>query len=424
MKKVVIVGVILLFLGSSIPALASPGNHQRQIQAPDAKESRGYSISLRGTEGKNGWYVSNVAVEIRGLQGNESVFYSLDYGYWQSYTKPITVTTDGNYFFIAVIIDQHGNVTLLNPVVIKIDKTTPCFIYNKNILLFRIKFTALAKDNTSGLDRIEFWIGPYLQYTHKFNQPFGEQTVTWVYHTLFHHTNYSYDVRVFDLAGNYQLQGPDNIQVQSQNQSNHDSSTIPVLPGNNLPCQCQELNTQGYNITLQGGRGNNGWFVGNVNVTITGSQDNTSVFYNLDFGQWQPYQSPITIRSDGNHTFIAIVKNQDGNVTLLDPVLIKIDQTQPYLVWYYDILLFKIKYTAITQDNISGMDRVEFWIGPFLQYTYRFNNPSGVQVAYWILHPVPHISVTVTVIAYDLAGNEVYYRRDSASLSKIGVKSV
>jgi len=411
MKKMIVGCIILLFLGSSIPAFAYSNENQAWF---DKANSRGYNIGLNGTIGTNGWYVGNVTVTITGLQGNESVFYSVDYARWQSYHSPIMVSEEGSQVFIAVVIDQQRSVTLLKPVTIQIDKTPPELSLNVDRIFFRkVKYSVSAYDKTSGLDNIEFQLASALKHTQHFYNPFGTQSASWILR-LFQVPNHQIDnitVTANDLAGNVALTGNGTISRKSQSQSIPCNSNILTVLENNLP-QHQELNaasdSRGYNITLQGGRGNNGWFVTPVVVNVTGSQGNCTVRYNLDFGQWQTYTSPLKINKDGNHTFIVFVLDQDGNVTILDPVLIKIDRTMPYCVLNRDILLNRIKYTAVTQDNISGIDRVEFWIGPFLQYTNKFYDYSGQQEAVWILHPIPRCNLTVETKTYDLAGNMIY----------------
>ena len=174
--------------------------------------SSGYNITLNGTMGKNGWYVSNVVVTITGLQGNESVFYCIDQGHWQSYTSPLIISKDGTHPFTAIVIGQDGNVTMLDPLFFKIDKTSPIVELDQDILLLKIKWATHTEDDVSGLDRVEFWLGSSLQQTVRFYQPYGMQTATWVLKgTLLrqirrHHANDNVSVVVYDLAGNFQWQ--------------------------------------------------------------------------------------------------------------------------------------------------------------------------------------------------------------------------
>jgi len=166
--------------------------------------------------------------------------------------------------------------------------------------------------------------------------------------------------------------------------------------------------------------GANGWYVGNVVFTLKATDDMSgvaNVYYKLDGGSAVPYSSAVTISTDGNHTISYYAVDKVGNTETERTVAIHVDKTMPYIVLNKDILINKIKYTAVVQDNMSLLDRVEFWIGPYLQFTQTMADPSGQQTAVWIFSPVPQINLTITAKAFDLAGNMAFATADPLGLN-------
>jgi len=289
--------------------------------------------------------------------------------------------------------------------------TSPYIVMNRDFLLFKIKYTAVTSDNISGVDRVEFWIGPFLQYTYKFQDPSGQQEATWILHPV-PHFNVSVIEKTYDLAGNMAWATPDSTPMRrSQSQR---SLRVQQINQDLQESRQQGPNTKtasrGYNITLKGTMGNNSWYISNVSLTIKGLQGNESVFYSMDNGDWQSYTSPITLCTDGNHPFTAVVINQQGNVTLLNPIFIKLDKTPPTAILSEKFRLrnrwprywIDFEYTVRTQDTTSGLDNIEFWKGSSLIYEHNFYYPSGEQSVTWRQH---HRINGLTVVVYDLAGN-------------------
>ena len=403
--KVLVIGIALLFLGSNITTLTSTGiNQSQRMDSTHKKESQGYYISLNGTLGQNGWYVSKVRVTITGLQGNEIVQYSLDNGKWESYNEPFLVK-EGNHSITAIVNNKNGNLTLLNPVLFKVDYTPPYLVMNVDWLFLKLRYDAYTQDNISGIDRVEFWIGPFLQYTHKFTDPSGSQYTYWILSPI-PHINITVMEKAYDLAGNVILQGVDSVPKRERaEQDNQDPRNISSF-------QKPELKTKstfnGYNISMIGKPGNNSWYISNVTVFVGGLQGNESVYYSMDNEEWQTYDFPLTLFLDGVHSFTVVVLDQYGTVTLLDPVFIKIDKTPPtatlsekFKVNWRGIFFIFID-TAHAQDNTSGLDRIEFWAGSTLKYSQSFYYHSGTQTATWYHHRKIKV---ITVIAYDLAGH-------------------
>ena len=93
--------------------------------APETK------MDISGTEGKNGWYVSDASVSLsaadnEGGSGVESISYSLDKGTtWQIYAEPIVFSQEGTATLQYSATDKQGNKEDVKSMSIRIDKTAP-----------------------------------------------------------------------------------------------------------------------------------------------------------------------------------------------------------------------------------------------------------------------------------------------------------
>lgn len=88
------------------------------------------SISVLGTSGDNGWYVSDVDVTLAGVDeaggsGVKSTEYSFDGTTWLDYAGPVTVSAEGVTTLYYRSTDNADNVEVAKSWTIKIDKTPP-----------------------------------------------------------------------------------------------------------------------------------------------------------------------------------------------------------------------------------------------------------------------------------------------------------
>ena len=142
------------------------------------------NISLSGTLGNNGWYVSNVQVALtaadnEGGSGVAKTEYSFDGIAWISYLSPFMVSTEGTTTVYHRSTDSAGNVEENKTEAIKIDKTLPvpdvqilldlsgeCSVENINI--------PTATDNCDG--KIAATTADPLEYKTQ-----GTYLITWIY---------------------------------------------------------------------------------------------------------------------------------------------------------------------------------------------------------------------------------------------------
>jgi len=93
------------------------------------------TVSLSGILGNNGWYISDVTVTLtatdnEGGSGIAQTEYSFDGAYWNLYTAPFAVSTEGTTTVFYRSTDNVGNVEATKEVAIKIDKTAPAIVIN------------------------------------------------------------------------------------------------------------------------------------------------------------------------------------------------------------------------------------------------------------------------------------------------------
>jgi hypothetical protein len=182
MKRLLVIGVILLFLGSSIPVLKSKPIDQH--------------VLLGGTEGANGWYTSPVSI---GLINGASE-YKIDGTLWQNYTGPFCIGWDGRH-----ILDVRGywsnGSCWTEEYQINIDMTPPACEPDAELLTWNntIFFSACCFDNTSGIDYVELFadgalVGNFTASPYQFVW----NGKGWL-HTV--------GVRAYDIAGNHYFVG-------------------------------------------------------------------------------------------------------------------------------------------------------------------------------------------------------------------------
>lgn len=126
------------------------------------------SITLSGTAGNNGWYRSNVQVNLNATDnppgcgvGVNKTEYSFNGTTWNAYGSPFTIGNEGTTTVYYRSTDNAGNVESTKTQIIKVDKTPPVITgapttqpnsygwYNTNVV---VHFT--ASDALAGLDTL------------------------------------------------------------------------------------------------------------------------------------------------------------------------------------------------------------------------------------------------------------------------------
>ncbi|MEM4345132.1 MAG: PxKF domain-containing protein [Candidatus Nitrosocaldus sp.] len=134
--------------------------------------------------------------------------------------------------------------------------------------------------------------------------------------------------------------------------------------------------------TLSGTSGNNGWYVSDVEVTLTGSDATSglaSIEYSFDGTNWTNYSGPFTITAEGTTTLYHRATDNAGNTYVLPSQQIKIDKTAPTVTatpdrsadhngWYNAPLTITFSGT----DATSGIDSCDSPV--------NYNGPDGTNI--------------------------------------------
>lgn len=121
---------------------------------------------INGTIGDNGWYISCVSICFVINDPVDAIYYRIDGGTWEIYTTPgvIKICEDDEHAFEWYFVYQ-GNQSDIYSVDFKIDQTPPEVTILKERIGYKIKITVIAEDETSGINRVEFYLDGMLQYT-------------------------------------------------------------------------------------------------------------------------------------------------------------------------------------------------------------------------------------------------------------------
>ena len=164
------------------------------------------------------------------------------------------------------------------------------------------------------------------------------------------------------------------------------------------------------NVKVAGEMGLNDWYVSEVGVNFTKSNDISLVKYRVDHGQMQDFNESFYITEEGKDIWLEwCALDHEGNQSEVDgPFIFNMDYTEPDVDLTYEYQGVKPPYlfifTATAKDYTSGMQRVEFWFnGELMETVY---GPGPEYVWEFLYEPVP--TAYFKAIAYDMAGNNAY----------------
>jgi len=178
--------------------------------------------------------------------------------------------------------------------------------------------------------------------------------------------------------------------------------------------------TTTYSLNPSSPDGDNEWYVSNVTVTLTANDGISGVNitkYKIDNGNWKKYTKSIKL-TEGNHTVRYYTIDNAGNEEEIKTITIKIDKTKPtvsiktpdkglyffgrkILPCFSIKIIGKITIEVAANDNISGIQKVEFYVDGNLKYT---DNKSQYEWTYDEPALLFHRH-TIKVKAIDKAGN-------------------
>jgi len=351
------------------------------------------NCTLMGTVGENDWYVSDVEVNLTVTDpppssGINYTMYKLDETNWTEYTNPFTVTTDGTHTVEYYSIDMAGNNESepnwenLKSTSFKIDQTAPetsCELDppepdgENDWYVSDVEVTLTATDDTSGINYTMYNLDEtgWTEYD-------SITVTTDGYHTVEYNST--------DNAGNTESTKSVDFEIDQ---------TAPETS-----CELDPPEPDG----------ENDWYVSDVEVTLTATDDTSGVnytMYKLDENDWTKYMNPFTVTTDEYHTVKYYSVDMAGNIESTKPVSFKIDQTNPMINLTVETDLTKWLLTAEVFDKTSDVAKVEFYVNSVLAGTvttapYKWEGSE---------------KGTAYAIVFDNAGN------DARSVEKATVKA-
>ena len=143
--------------------------------------------------------------------------------------------------------------------------------------------------------------------------------------------------------------------------------------------------------------GDNGWYVSNVTMILSASDDMSGVYLICP--------APVVILTEDSSevTFFSI--DYAGNVENWKSITVTIDYTPPTIEITWEVFGnficgWQVIFTATCSDATSGMDYVEFYLNEGLMFT------APAAPFEWIIEWSSALkSFTLKVVAHDIAGN-------------------
>jgi hypothetical protein len=165
--------------------------------------------------------------------------------------------------------------------------------------------------------------------------------------------------------------------------------------------------------------GNNDWYVNNVIMTITATDDISGIAwtkYSLNNGvTWVTHTGPGSfdvVVSDGEHKIKYYSRDNAGNEEpIKGPFVLKVDKVKPYQQFYSDPILIGPFILALinigfVNDGCSGLDRVDFILNDHFHHKINISNrPVGILCVVTWVYKFPGVGDKCSGIVYDKAGN-------------------
>ncbi|MFN8380655.1 MAG: Ig-like domain-containing protein [Anaerolineales bacterium] len=285
---------------------------------------------VSGVDGANSWYKSDVILTVAASDAVSriaSVIANVD-GVNSNYQSPITLS-DGIHTVVLTAADNAGNVTQ-NSQTFNIDTVTPILNISlsgsmglNNWYISNVTVTPSVNDSGSGLALLEVSVD-------------GSAFTNYQSPIIFSDGFHSYQFRATDNAGNITQTALQQIKVDA---------TIPTI-----------------SLKINGTRGQNDWYVSDVNVTPTVSDGGSGVglFEALvDGGTWIALNSPLSF-TDGIHSYQYRITDNAGNVTLIPVQQIKVDTVLPVIAMDDELklgetLYYDLEDPVVRSSQISGL---------------------------------------------------------------------
>lgn len=241
LSKTLAVAVIILLSLSVTPSIGIPFNDDTTPPVTS------HTLNPPEPDGLNGWYVSDINATLTAtddISGVNITYYRIDRGEWIVYTEPFTLSEDGDDILIEYYsVDYAENIEDVKSFMVDIDQTKPTIedMYYEVMGWTPLEgwefiYTTIATDDTSRMERVEFYKNNYLMETvygkgpeyhwYFYYHPYCLFRVVGLIHNLeithkyikfraivvivigpFLQGSYSFETRAYDKAGNWDYNG-------------------------------------------------------------------------------------------------------------------------------------------------------------------------------------------------------------------------
>ncbi len=343
-------------------------------------------ISLSGTVGLEGWYVSDVVVNLTAtddVSGVAKTEYSFDNTTWITYTGTFTISTEGTTLVYYKSTDNLGNIEETKSQTVKIDKTPPVTTdslsgtFSNGWYTSDVTITLDAFDATAGVENIYYKVDSGVEqiYSAPFLVSGGGPHVIEFWST--------------ENAGNVETGHTDTFQID----------TI-------APVTSASLNPSTPN-------GLNGWYVSGVTVTLTPTDDFSGVAiteYSFDGVSWNQYTGPFAVSFEGTTTVYYYSTDNAGNAEDTKTETLKIDMTSAETLatlnpetsngqndWY----TVPVEVTLTGSDETSGVTVTHYRINDGLQQVYTtpftVSDDGMYTICFWSVDDAGNIETAKSV---------------------------
>ena len=164
-KKGLAVVIIILFVCMSITP--SSGNIMSYDDTTPPVTT--HTLDPPEPDGLNGWYVNDVAVTLNAtddMSGINTTYYSVNSEPWEIYNEPFILSEDGPHHLVYFSVDNAGNMEFPKLAHLKMDQTPPKLKFTaegKGRRPTLYTYIAVATDETSGMERAEFYLNNGLE---------------------------------------------------------------------------------------------------------------------------------------------------------------------------------------------------------------------------------------------------------------------
>jgi len=201
--KTLALSICVLFIGISVTSALGISNLFDDTTPPVT------TISFDPAEpnGCNGWYISNVTITLNAtddISGVNVTYYRINETDWNEYISPFIISEDGKNILIEFYsIDNAGNIETVKSSTLDIDKTPTegkivWKIRKIGCWKWEITFCVNISNETSGIERIEFYLNGVLQETVTGPGP----TYCWTFIIYLRPPKIEFKIVVYDIACN------------------------------------------------------------------------------------------------------------------------------------------------------------------------------------------------------------------------------